>query len=218
MTLIDSYPESNYSNYDYFIYASYPHVGQCLELGSTNYKLINVYFWVYRDGNPTGSVYSKIWNATGTAPNMTPTGDCIAESTAKDVTKLPGAVDDAVAQNFAFSGDNQIVLNAGGKYYIACCYNGGDSSNRLRFCVDNTSPTHPGNFYQEPAGVIDGVDGIFYLWGASLAVDVSTLDASDITTASAKLHGNVSYPDEDPGITNYGFDYTDEQGNWKWST
>jgi hypothetical protein len=43
----------------------------------------------------------------------------------------------------------------------------------------------------------------------------STLDATEIAPTSAKLHGEVT-DDQGLTITQRGFDYTDEQGNWKW--
>jgi hypothetical protein len=71
------------------------------------------------------------------------------------------------------------------------------------------------------------VDCIFYLYGDIAAVSDSgsgsdeieihfpptTKDATDITYDSAKLHGEASWD-----YSQAGFDYTDEQGSWKWST
>jgi hypothetical protein len=50
-----------------------------------------------------------------------------------------------------------------------------------------------------------------------LVPTIVTNDATNITSTSAKLHGSITDVD-DLSITQYGFDYTDEQGNWKWST
>jgi hypothetical protein len=160
---------------------------------------------------------------------MEPTGNVIAESSTKNAADLPSTY--ALQCDFTFSGDNQIMLNAGGKYYVACYLDGGDSSNTVKGCVDTESPTHPGNCYHENSGILSDVDCIFYLYGdlAEIPKTVSdsgsgsdeikvyssptTKDATDITYNSAKLHGEALWI-----YSKAGFDYTDVQGSWKWST
>jgi hypothetical protein len=214
--LIDSYPTSNYNYYCHTYGPGDSYVGQCIDMGSTSYKLGSTKFYLKRFGSPTGNCYSAVYAAEGTAPNMYRVGSRLAKSDERPVTDISNTVFQTI--EFTFTGDNQIVLDANGKYEIEFYYDGGNSNNLIGTALDTSSPTHPGNEYDCYSGTNPGTDCIFSLYGTPVTLDVSTLDATAITAASAKLHGSVCPIQEDPGITQYGFDYTDEQGNWKWST
>jgi hypothetical protein len=112
------------------------------------------------------------------------TGDYyLALSDAKPVGDLPTSGFQLL--EFTFSGDDQITLDANGKYYIAFWYNGGNVSNYTNLGVDDTSPTHPGNYYEMHGGSYSGIDTIFYLYGELIEAPKIISDSGTGTSSIA---------------------------------
>jgi len=170
MILVDSYPESNYSGISSLIYHdSFLMVGQSF---TGNGGVLNsVKFYLDKYGSPTGNIYARIYNHSGTfGTSSIPTGDPIAGSDAVDVSTL-GTNKGLV--NFNFSGANKIPLRKGVYYIVEVFFDGGDQDNEVAVAIDNTSPTHDGNYsrYHTTAewSYSATSDTIFYVYSDALS-------------------------------------------------
>jgi hypothetical protein len=175
-TLIDSYAESNYSllrpMYNGYIFS---HTMQSFS-NTNSITLTTAKGKFNKAGSPTGSMYVKIYDHTGTyGTSSLPTGSVLATSDALDVSTLTST---ETLKTFNFSGANQITLTANTKYVIIFEYTGGNSSNCPYICTDNTSPTHEGNAGYSAAGttytVYTATDIIFYVYGDAAAAPTAS--------------------------------------------
>jgi hypothetical protein len=220
---IDKYSETNRNTYGVFNAAGPLAAGQSIQLADgISYKLEAIEFYLGVTTNlPSGSMHARVYAATGTAPNMVKTGNVLAISDSIMKTEIPclgnaGTASAYRRYRFDFTGDNQITLEGGQKYCLLLWDESGGSGTRYIYVgADNSSPTHAGNFVGECGDVADpNADIIFYLYGTPLP-NATTQDATDVSGDSANLHGTI----KDAGakaVSTKGWDYTDDQGNWKW--
>jgi hypothetical protein len=142
MKLIDSYSASNRDD-EYYIYlgnAADRAGGQSIRPASAC-KLAVVRFLLAKQGSITGSIYVKVYNASGTyGANNRPTGSPVGTSVAVDAATLS---EDFVWVNFNFS--TKVSLGAGSCYVLFLEYNGGDNTNNVLMGIDKSSGAHSGN-------------------------------------------------------------------------
>ena len=128
-TLIDSYPESNYSGTT----NSYLGTRQCVGQSFTNPTACTLYsmkFQISRTGAAsTGDVVCYLFAHTGTfGTNGVPTGSPLATSDAIDISTI-SAVKSVV--EFKFTGANQYSMLAATPYYAIISYASGDAAKYL---------------------------------------------------------------------------------------
>jgi len=140
--IVDSYSESNFNLYSI--------VGNTVKATGQTFTakdgvLSSVKFFMGKSGSPTGNAVAKIYAITGTlGTDGKPTGSPLAVSDVLDVSSLSTTLQ-LVELNF--SGINKINLLAM-NYCIDLEYSNGNSSNHIRFGIDNSSSSHSGNrFY-----------------------------------------------------------------------
>ena len=104
--------------------------------------LTSAKFHLKKSGSPTGSAYAELYAISGELASGEPDGAALATSDAFDVTTL---TDTSAWVSFSFSGDNQILLNAGINYVVVLHYGTGTILNSVLISYDNDSPTAPGN-------------------------------------------------------------------------
>lgn len=171
IVLQDSYPTTNQDAVLGMSGATYWD-GGCQSFVATQNNITKVTLYCYRSGNsPSGNAYVKIYNPTGAAPNLLPTGaalgtsDAVAESSVH--AGLPCALID-----FNFS-TPVTGLTPGNSYVLTLEFSGGDGSNMIYWGGDSSSPSHAGN----GGGHIRGgawssfgntQDQIFYVYGEAM--------------------------------------------------
>lgn len=140
--IIDSYPESNYDA-DYDVYA-----GNIISFGQSFSNLLdsvleNAKFYLKKYGTPTGNIYAKIYEMTGTYGSTgVPTGAALAVSDAVDIASLTTS---SQLITFTFSGAEKISLAAETYYVIQVESANGDADNFLKVGYDSSNSTHDGN-------------------------------------------------------------------------
>jgi len=171
-SIIDSYPESNFSGHGYGIsghISCWNTVGQSFTANGK--KITSAKFYLSKSGPVTGNCYAKVYAHTGTwGVNGRGTGAALAVSGAVPVSSIGyGLV------TFNFSGINQIELSDKVIYVIAFEYTvdiGG--GNYIVAYVDLTSPTHTGNLrYKETNwGVLFPIvaDLLFYVYSDDVVI------------------------------------------------
>jgi hypothetical protein len=180
MVLIDSYSESNYDGFKALASGSaYIEMGQAITMPGTSYKVTSVKFYLATTGSPEPCTV-KIYNCTGTpGADGNATGSYIAESESKQFSRSEYALEE-----FTFTGDNQIILNANSNYTIELSHHGGSALKSYKFGYDSSSPTHAGNLCYHDAdevpGYPTGYDACFYLYGEILYVTNAKSYSSDI--------------------------------------
>jgi len=139
-TLESEYALSN-RNDNWDMYAgNNEQIGQALDL-SSGIDLSKVCVALKRYGSPTGNLYCRIYEATGTlGSSAVPTGNALAVSEPVDVSTISDSAWDWVEFTFP-----ELPAIAAGDICVGIDFqDGGDSSNYIMFGID-TSPSHAGN-------------------------------------------------------------------------
>jgi hypothetical protein len=167
-TLIDSYSESNHSEWYKLLFTGVSSDGQRVYV-SEGMELDSCEFNSLRTGNPTGNILAKVY------AHDIETGRCgslLAESDAVDVSTIS---DSGSLIGFNFSNSNRIALGDETYYIIQAVLSGGsnDSSNNISLSADAISPTHGGYevWYESGWQSTAGADMIFYLYGEPFATN-----------------------------------------------
>ncbi|MDO8848170.1 MAG: hypothetical protein Q7W51_07275 [Coriobacteriia bacterium] len=162
VVLADSYSETNLSAVMAVSDFNYPQLGQsftaiagtldsaAFPLSGTDASSGNAYALLY--------AHSETFGTTGV-----PSGPPLATSSPVDVTTIPTA---GGYHLITFDFDNTVLLAAGEKYMIALQYSG-SATDRLWCGIDNTTPTHPGNFAYIQGGIwqpVSSYDAPFYVY------------------------------------------------------
>jgi hypothetical protein len=110
--------------------------GQAITLSQAVYAR-NIGFKFSKTGSPTGTVYFKVYNATGTVgTNAKPTGTAVA-TTSIDVSYIGSTV-------FYLSFSEPVLLSAG-DYCLVVEFSGGNASNYITVGYDSSTSGHSGN-------------------------------------------------------------------------
>jgi hypothetical protein len=124
--------------------------GQFQTFTGDGHILLDSAFWLSKTGTPPGSAISKLYAHQGTfGVNGKPVGAALATSESIVADTLPttqGRV------NFNFTDGYR--LEDGTPYCIAIEYELGDASNRINIGIDNSSPTHEGNYGWQTAAYV----------------------------------------------------------------
>lgn len=137
-TLLDYYPESNYSYYS-TVYSGPHSVGQSFVGGGG--KVSKATFYLQKKGSPTGNVYAELYASTGThGTNAIPTGLPLSTSEAINVAGLSTSFS---LVDFTFS--SSYTTTASTTYIIVITYSGGSFSDAVNVGSDTSSPLHTGN-------------------------------------------------------------------------
>lgn len=194
--LIDSYDESNYATFaavreNHPSVASTSAIGQALTNGATPYFLTSAKFYLKRIGTPDGDLRAVLYASSGTVgTNAVPTGAALSTSD----TIAASAVGTAAFELITFTFDGTYKMLANTDYCIVC--EGFDGTNwgashKIAVGLDNTSPTHGGNYLRHNTGswgADSGVDTIFYIYGnAALTLSGVTRDASGAILGSCTV-------------------------------
>lgn len=159
--LVDSYSESNQNGFSNKRSGSDEDAQSFTAIDG---KLGSCIFYVKRNGSPTGNMFAKLYNHTGTfGTSSTPTGGVIATSIGIDIAPLSTSF---VLLEFFFIGINRYTLVNATKYCIVVEYDGGDINNSLHVGIDTTSPTHGGNraYYDGSWNAVGAQDICFYVY------------------------------------------------------
>jgi len=160
-TLIDSYPESNYSVEFTHLRSTLPIAGQSF-IGN-GYTLTSAKFYIFKTGVVSGSVFAQIYAHTGTyGTSSKGTGDILVESEPVNVSTISGSLS---LVTFTFS--TPYTLQNGTYYITALSYSGTDG---IYMGADNTSPSHAGNTSLNADATwysYSGYDLIFYIYGTA---------------------------------------------------
>lgn len=182
---IDSYSESNQDSY-LNTSSSTGAFGQAITFGSEE-DIGSVKFYMMKSGSPTGSMYAKIYAATGTVgTDAVPTGSVLATSESVDVSTLTGSF---ALVEFVFS---SAYTASAGDYCIVVEYTSGDDSNYVRGGSDTSSPSHSGNSCYYPGSWSSYTDDMcFYVLGAT-TYDNLTLISEPRTAAATPTTSRLS--------------------------
>lgn len=162
ISLLDSFPESNY-NSDVPNITSNRETGEALTL-SNNVHITSIKFYLKKIGEPTGNCFAKIYNATGTVGiNAVGTGDAIAVS-----GLIPESSVGTAYSLYEFKFKNPYLQ--AGDYVFTVTADEGDLSNYLvdGVYVTNQASAHAGNIVGKVSGTWSSVstnENIFYLYG-----------------------------------------------------
>lgn len=162
-TLLDSYPYANYNTYQSVYNTNVVKVGQSFQWAGTGMKLSHAGFYLLKAGSPTGNVTARLYSHTGTYGTSSVGTTLLATSGTLDIATFTSATH--APYTFTFT-DNYVPSN-GAYYVITCEYSGGDATNQLRVGVDNSTPSHAGNFcyYTSSWSSSSANDTIFYVYG-----------------------------------------------------
>lgn len=197
-TLILSYDESHFDNYDY-INRAHPSTEagkfsawfEAVEIpAGTTYRLHSVKFYLKKTGSPDAYLQAQVFATTGTyGTNMKPTGAYLAAS---DVYNMSGLTGSYQLITFTFTGTSQIILTPGSYYALACVCTGGATINDSDHAIigfDQTASTFPGNDgYYDLSGWAgwNFQDLIFYLYGQDYYPPITPSACSISTTGKSK--------------------------------
>lgn len=154
-------------------------VGVAQTFAGATGTLQNVKLYLRKFGLPTGNAVAKIYAVAGYSGTAgIPTGTALATSANLDVSTLTTS---QALTTIAFSGANQIQLQAGTTYALTIEYASGDGSNYLRVAFDASTPTHLGNYSNQTGAVwtpVAGRDMIFYVTvgGGANATTTAVID------------------------------------------
>ena len=181
-TLVDSYSETNYVDYDFNLYATVSKCGQSFI--ATAGELSTCKFYLAKNGSPTGNITATLYASSGAfGTTETPTGSVLATSDTIDVSTL-GAF---ALVEFTFTGAEQYTLVAGNYYFICLEYAGGDISNSVYVGGDSTSHDHDGRmaYYNTDWVSYGSADLVFYVYN---------LVGERILALAELYRSSVSYP------------------------
>lgn len=187
-TLIDSYSESNFDvatgDSRFYTSGGWKMLGQSF-FNRTTIPLASCKFYVKKVGAPPGNVLAYLYAHSGTFGSTgKPTGSAIAES--DPVVISTGVTTGYQMIEFAFSGNNQVLLNEDTPYFVVLFYYQGDASNKIVSGGDGASPTHDGNV----AGTTDGVSWTAYS-GYDRCFSVYGIDWDAQTMSTVSYSGNT---------------------------
>lgn len=165
--VIDEYTTKD--SYDELCVTYVPVRGQTI-VGDGNYLSI-LQFYMQKLGSPTGNVYAKVYNLTGTpgtnaVPDGPPTTAAIATSDAVDITTITSA------GWYSFPFSTPFQLEDGVDYGVAIYFWGGNMSNCLLVDFDAGTLGHSGNYFEYYDGEWGGYsdyDFTFRVLGLSLS-------------------------------------------------
>ena len=211
-TLIDSYDDANADAMLSIYSGGRLGVAQSFTNTSSDMTLLSVTFYIYNNGATTGNAYAKVWTHAGTyGTSSAATASPLATSDAVDVTTITGGY---VAVSFAFSGANQITLDADAYYIVSVEYQTGDITHRLQVHTDESTPSHGGNAAASydiatPTWTAMATqDAVFYVYGETyVAADTCcSHNASATDTIDFGEVDTVSTSDEAWILTNCGLE------------
>ena len=140
--IIDEYDESNQSSYTDLSGGAGENIETGQSITGNGRDLKSLIAYVLKNGSPTGNAVAKLYAHSGTfGTSSVPTGSALATSDNVDVAALSGSYD-----NVTFNFPTPYTLVDGTKYFITIAFSGGSSGNSLRWGLDNSAPTHNGNF------------------------------------------------------------------------
>lgn len=164
--LLDSYPESNFSNAGIPVGTTYKFVGQKIEVPFSAY-ITSVKFyldqWIWEEGiDPAHVVSAQIY--LGDSQTLLATSNTVSFG---DIPENRGLVE------FTFSGENIVKIERNGVYFFGL-YSISPDGNFTSLWVDDESPSHAGNIvYQNMDGswILNDLncDVIFYLYGKPIS-------------------------------------------------
>ncbi len=166
IVMIDSLGYGWYNASQILQSAMYIRDGQSITTQSSTDNIDSVSFWIYKSGSPTGNAYACLFTHSGTyGTSSVGTGDSLCRSEAFDVSTL---TTDETKVTFTFTGAQRVSMSPTTHYIIAIRFSGGDGSNYVRVCTDNTYLTHSGNAsrYSDSWASLATTDIIFMLWGS----------------------------------------------------
>ncbi len=161
--VVDSYGEENGNAVFYLYSGNYIKCGQSF-IGKAG-NLVNVKFYLSKNGNPTGNIVAKLYAHSGNfGITSIPIGAALATSDNIDISTISALNYELIT--FSFTGAEQYTLVEGTKYCIAIEYSGGDSSNCLNVKFDYFTAEHNGNlsYYDGSWHYDNSVDLIFYVY------------------------------------------------------
>lgn len=211
--LVDLYPENNNSSF-LPVYATEDNsiptfLGQSITVSSP-IVISKLRFYVRKKGTVTGQIKAKIYRITGVVGiGATGVGEAIAESypvEASVLTTIPKVID------FAFSIPYQALSD---NYVIGIEYTGGDSNNCIEVGVDDTAPTHYGNYcqYNGKSWLADAAkDLIFYMY----ITQPNSLRVSPVSTYTVPSDASMFFLCKSLGVENYQCRVSRDGGN-NWS-
>lgn len=169
--VVDSYNESNQSTT--FTYGNTSSSASIFGQTFTGDGSIisSVKFYIAKRAGITGNIFARIYAHSGTfGTSGVPTGSVLASSTAFDASTLTTSLGLA---EFSFTSSNKISLDSGTKYVVVIDCEGTSSSLSIDVGVDNSSPSHAGNYVDDdPAWTAySGIDAPFYVNGTPHAVN-----------------------------------------------
>lgn len=174
-SISDSYSESNFG-YNWSIYNGSSARGQSFE--SLGGLLDSVKIYASKSGSPTGNVYAKIYEHSGTyGTTSVGTGNPLATSDPVDASTI-SVSKELVTLNF--SGNDRISLTD--TYYVVTfSCDGGDVSNKIYLGTDNSSPTHGGNLvhYSGTWSYNAAMDLVFYVYEKESPITKMTSSTTD---------------------------------------
>jgi hypothetical protein len=129
-TSVASYSESNQDS-DVNLYTGYM-IKRSMQFTATAGELSRARFYLKKSGSPTGNVYCELYADGG----VLPTGSALA--TSQNVATSDIGTSYAVV-DFEFW--DEYTMSAATEYWIAVCYDGGDSSNYIIVGADGSSPS-----------------------------------------------------------------------------
>jgi hypothetical protein len=164
-SIIDSYSESNYNTQLNLYSGGVIRIGQSFT--GNGKAIISAKFYCSKSGEPSGSVYAKIFEHSGTY------GSSSIAMGAELVTSNPITAS-SISTSFelvTFTFSTPYMLTNGTKYVILVEYDNSDSNNRIMVGYDDSSPTHSGNLcvYFTTWSAISTSDLIFYTYSESVA-------------------------------------------------
>jgi hypothetical protein len=146
-------------------------------------------FYLSKNNSPTGNATVKVYAETHTIAYGTdsiPTGSALAASATFNVATLTGSFQ---LITFTFSGANKITLGSGTHYVVTCEYNGGNTSNYVKYAESSTL-SHAGNLAYTGDGLTwtpdTTRDSIFYVYGDDTTTPQTILGKSSIKVTTTK--------------------------------
>ena len=155
-------------------------VGQSFKLGE-NATLTSVKFVICRVGSPTGNIYAKLYEHSGTyGTSSVPTGSPLATSGAFDSSTLGVSF---AQKTFTFSGENIYSLVANTGYVIVISYDvTPSSSNYVKVAFDETESIHGGNM-----STLDDYMGGGATWSENSTADCTFILYGTVSTNSERI-------------------------------
>lgn len=161
LSVIDSYNETNYSNYaNLGATQAYDAGGQAFTATASYISLVK--FYLTGSASVSGTMTAKLYASTGTyGTSAVPTGSALATSSVASVASLSTS---PALINFSFDGTYRMVE---GTKYIIVLDCSGVSAGSVGFGLDTSSPTHSGNesLHTGVWTADANVDAIFYVYG-----------------------------------------------------